>query len=284
IPKNGGSSVHDQIRRFDERESFFFQRRDLPGHGRYDYAHLPLAYLRAHFPDDLETIRRLETFAVLRDPADRFVSALSQRARQHLKKTLAELDQGALDAEIGRIRDHLQEHPRYPEFAFVHFVPQQAYVELDGERVVTRLYPIERMPDLMRALEERLGVPLIHDFHANRTVTFRNPERRATLLKWKDKAKGALPTWAYFRLKELALPLFTEVGAGENAKRARATFENDALFQEYYADDNRLYAEIAGAHNKISKEGSPDACEHPDARPLAHDGGGQARQVERGRW
>ena len=53
------------------------------------FAHIPLSDLAAHFPEEYEKIAAYRSFAVVRDPRARFLSAIFQRLREfkHLNQS-----------------------------------------------------------------------------------------------------------------------------------------------------------------------------------------------------
>ena len=162
IPKCGGTSVRSALEKYDERADVYFSRgRDYHDElGFLDYHHIPLAVLREHFKEDFDCVRRYESFALTRDPVARFPSSLSERLiwrgkNPHLLST----------REIAREVDEVIEYFSSPSLElpvrdpdFIHFARQVDYTHLDGERVVKRVYPINRLQDLLYDIGDLTGI------------------------------------------------------------------------------------------------------------------------------
>ncbi|MEO1676637.1 MAG: sulfotransferase family 2 domain-containing protein [Pseudomonadota bacterium] len=250
IPKCGGSSVYDQLGGIDTFGGSFRGSTDKVPGGVQQKAHLPLADIREHFPDVFEQIRPLEKIALIRDPESRFLSAFSQRAREVHGLNMDEMSDTAIRDDYYTIVAHLTERPRLPAYPFRHFIRQVEFTHIDGERVVEHLVPIERLPDLLDYLSERIGVPLERAFHSNKTVAFRHRALKGPLLRVKDRVKKHAPLGVYNRLKEAGLRVFTNQGV---APRARTILEEagfPAFVAQHYAADQELRA-LAQTHNTL---------------------------------
>ena len=97
IPKCAGTSVRSRIEHLDDRRGAYSSRLDEhPELGLLNYVHIPLSTLRDHFPHEYECVKAYRSLAIMRNPAERFVSSVSQycnrysdvEMRNHSIKTL----------------------------------------------------------------------------------------------------------------------------------------------------------------------------------------------------
>src|ERR1700756_1678559 len=82
VPKCGGTSIRLQLAEMDSYKGAFQYKGEHPDLGKIHYAHIPLQFLSAAFPDAFDKVSRYKSFALLRDPFDRFASATFQRLEE----------------------------------------------------------------------------------------------------------------------------------------------------------------------------------------------------------
>ena len=56
-----------------------------------------------------------------------------------------------------------------------HFYPQLDFVDLDGKRVVSNIFTVSPVPELIDMLSKRFGKVMDSSRHSNRNVIFRFP-------------------------------------------------------------------------------------------------------------
>ena len=91
IPKCAGVSIKKPLRCIDDSAGAFSRIADHPALGRIHWAHIPITDLKTHFPEIYDKLCSYCSVAIVRDPIDRFVSAVFQRMREF---------QGAEQSEI----------------------------------------------------------------------------------------------------------------------------------------------------------------------------------------
>jgi hypothetical protein len=160
IPKCAGTAVRRQLAPLDSYENSFWGRREHESLGLIDYGHLPLALLETYFPSEFAKIRRYQSFAVVRQPLDRFVSALFERLAlfkgvSHAKATA----RMAIDEADDVMRRLARNEPVW-EAPYIHFARQSDFVGLGDQRIVSGLHAIEDLPGLASAIEMATGVAL----------------------------------------------------------------------------------------------------------------------------
>ena len=135
IPKCAGSSVKAANQNIDNR----FANRTIEEHptlGTLHVTHIPLWCLQDYFPEEFECLMDYESFAVTRDPMERFGSAVMQRCREFLGFANADITPDVLVSTAKGVMDHWTKNPRSVDHEFVHFTPQSQYIRLDGETIV----------------------------------------------------------------------------------------------------------------------------------------------------
>jgi tetrahydromethanopterin S-methyltransferase subunit G len=245
IPKCAGSSVRQQIESLDDEAGLFSRVKEHPVLGRMDFGHFTLPQLREHFPDHYAKVLRLESFAICRDPFDRFGSSVRQTLWMYDKRPMT-LISPAEAAEITRrmIDDLDRSFDRLPA-KYVFFEPQVSYVFDEGRQVVKRLYPIERTADFIGEISRRIGRPLDPARRANQNVELRFKGLGGALFAVNAALRRLLPRGAHAALKTQVLPLVTR---SQNAAEASGLLELPEVrefVQRRYAEDIALHRAAA---------------------------------------
>lgn len=88
IPKCGGSSIRYLFEEHNEwPHTGINAKLETPTHGIVDHHHIPLFTLRELFPDSFEQVCEFESFAIIRNPFDRFFSSVQQKMRSDLHRS-----------------------------------------------------------------------------------------------------------------------------------------------------------------------------------------------------
>ena len=165
IPKCAGTSVREMLVRADPEAERHWGWRWMPRHQRYgDGAHTTLLDLPPHL---LEKVGKYTVIALVRDPWERFLSAVDQHFMQHKyrnRKSVAEVLR-----EIDSIRI------RY-DVSYIHFCPQHFFTHIANKQLVDHLLHLED-PDW----EEKMRTVLIRNgFPADQLNMARRNERQTT--------------------------------------------------------------------------------------------------------
>ncbi|MFC3100231.1 sulfotransferase family 2 domain-containing protein [Altererythrobacter lauratis] len=166
IPKCAGTTVRAALEQFDERQEVMTRGLDAhptrpftyapaPGAPFADFHHLTLAQVQRWFPAELARVEASRSFAVIRDPHERLISALSQRLKQFHGLAVEDLPPAriadALEEALAHLDDLLASGNDLP-FDFVHFQPQADYIALDGRRIVREVYGMNQMVQFHAAM------------------------------------------------------------------------------------------------------------------------------------
>ena len=149
IPKTAGIFIRRSLA--DDRR--FAGIRMIERLGRRDTAHLPLRLVSEYFPADFEKFSHYRSFAAIREPKARFVSAVIEHIKQFRKVPKEQVSEAMI---IDVAREIVARLPSdEPEFA--HFLPQIEFVEHEGRRVVTDLFAFSDLEAMVAAMEAHTG-------------------------------------------------------------------------------------------------------------------------------
>ncbi len=160
-PKAGGMSFRTILKRHDTTDEFFLEWVPYPERGcLLDRAHLTLEQLRAHHRDVYDMMERVFTFGFVRDPYQRYFSALSQ----HLKLTTPLMRRAVMSdpecfyAVANRIARHVFDPDELDrDVKRIHFRRQTDFFYIDGARRVEAVAQIERPETWDARAAELLG-------------------------------------------------------------------------------------------------------------------------------
>lgn len=257
VPKNAGKSMRYAFER-SMGLSYSFLARDLgvneacaaqlmdeevevAGLGLVKPAHLPLAIVEHGFPATWTTIRAAKSFILVRPPRDRFFSALMQRLGEFGDVGAIRTDSPQVREEAARVCEWLDGRGPFSDVEYIHFSRQSDYADLRGERVVSAVYPLDRIDLAACWIETETGIRLdvAHD-HARR-----EPKRWAGALQPAARFIGrkVMPR----AVKKAIYPFWMNSGVFADAANRYGSIdlghEVERFIADYYACDARLYEE-----------------------------------------
>jgi hypothetical protein len=199
IPKCGGSSLRKVLAPFDSTGGFFTGRVAPLGElGLVDHVHIPLSILRDSFPAVFEKLGTYKSFAMMRDPVNRFVSALGQWFKNTKHEQILEATPEQVVAAARSVLKQLQSDPQTLNPDLIHFRPQSDFILLGDSRIVKRLYRIEHVDQLASEIEAYLGVELPEIDRSNQATYFRNNLARVFITTLKPVL---VPIWTVLPLR-----------------------------------------------------------------------------------
>ncbi len=221
-----------------------------PALGRVKIEHLPLAFWEEHFPRTWAAFTPLKSFVMLRDPRDRFFSAVLQRLGEYQDLKNLRADDPLVTAEAMRVSEWLAGRGAFCDIEYIHFTRQADYTGLRGKRVVDAIFPIART-DLAAEWVKRvsgLEIAVEHD-HARR-----EPKSWARAIQPAARFVGRrlIPP----PVKRAIYPIWRGSGVFDDASKRYAEIRLDETVErfvaEYYAEDSMLYQESCTAAGKAS--------------------------------
>ncbi len=247
IPKCAGTSVRGAVLPYhDADERFLKTVEQHPDLGEIDFRHLPLSLLRDLDPEAFEKLKLYDSYALVRDPFQRFRSAMAQRAKMYLGKEFAQLDDHEIRVEIDGVMAYLRTEPAVIAPEFIHFSRQSDFVQLRGERLVRHLYPVERVDLFVQALGRHIGEDELRVGHANKTTVFRHPQMKQVVQTSSALARRLLPEPVHETLRKSARRVLMKPGTTADLPILSEAPVRDFI-GSYYADDIALHQEVLTA-------------------------------------
>lgn len=257
IPKNGGQSVRNAMMRVaplcfaplatdlkvSEEEAARAAEHgwDDQKLGRIHPAHLPLWVLRDSFPASWQAFTNSRSIALTREPRDRFLSALMQRLKEFGGAGAIRAEDLMVAAEAKRVCDWLSGRQKHANLEYVHFIRQIDFTDLDGERRVNAIFPMNGAAAAAAWLSAQGGPTLEigHD-HARR-----QPKPWARILQ--PAARFAGRTLLPRQAKRALHPLWMKSGVFANAASEYGAVnlgaDVEGFIKDYYAKDIALHDE-----------------------------------------
>ncbi len=263
VPKNGGKSIRASLdARFtlelgataadlgisEEELAAGYAGGDGIAHpvlGKVKLEHLPLHFWHEHFPQSFAAFRTARSLVLLRDPRDRFFSAILQRLGEYHDMKALRADDPIVTEEALRVSEWLAARDAFSDMEYIHFTRQADYVELDGERLVTALFPLEDITAAEAWIAEAMGetVQVSHDHARREPKAWAKPIQPIVRFVGRNLIPAAIKRTIY--------PLWRSSGAFEDASRRYKTISLDpqveAFIDSYYARDGELLAQARGA-------------------------------------
>jgi hypothetical protein len=241
IPKNGGTSVSNQLAAVDSYDGIFRKKAEHPELGWIDCTHIPLRFMRDHFPHEYDKILAYQSFAVTRDPHARFASAIFQRLDQFRGVPRLEITMEIARREGREMIDWLRRRDAFCDRKYIHFSRQIDYVELDGERVVPNVFPLDKTEELASAMTAAFGVELDPEHRAN--TNFASSNRLLALLHVAKPIYARLTPWSFRERILLWLQRLNLQKPDRLYVELREDKEFSAFVEDYYAADFELHRE-----------------------------------------
>jgi len=219
--------------------------------GQVKIEHLPLVFWQEHFPRTFAAFTPLKSFVMLRDPRDRFFSAVLQRLGEYQDLKNLRADDPVVTQEALRVCEWLGAREAFCDIDHIHFTRQADYVTLRGERRVSAIFPIDATAAAAEWVGRETGLTIeVPHEHARR-----EPKRWSKAIQPAARFAGRhlIPG----PIKRAIYPLWRGSGVFDDASKRYKAIELDSeverFVSEYYAPDAALYREareLAGLAQK----------------------------------
>jgi hypothetical protein len=229
-----------------------------PTLGKIDQYHLPLATLKQYFPDVFKRVESYHSYALLRNPFERFPSSVAQRIKQYREMPLHRISPGELAQEVESIIRRLSSCEENLDPDYAHFSRQSDYVEIDGEPVVDYLFAAADVDIMLSEIAKLVGQELSLEEpgpSVNQADVYRRESLRQVFEAVRPLVAGTplklVPRWLqhyirqiiYTPAKERMPPIF---------QSARIT----DFVSEYYCRDIELFNHLqAGKERRFKQHG-----------------------------
>lgn len=240
IPKNGGSTIYTNFLQFDD----FGQKFQTPGvHpvlGDIHFGHVPLKELSEHYPEEFGFLSKTNSFAITRNPVQRFESALAQRSRQFLNEDFHMLSATERQARVDQVVDHLSAGGSTLMPDFCHFSRQVDYTHMDGKQVVKTIQPLEQISAIVDSLSTLTNHSVGGEPAANQFETTRGGAAGQIIRQIWSAVSRILPTSIVSLLRNNLRGLVVRQGVKITAPELSLPRVANFL-RSHYADDFKLY-------------------------------------------
>lgn len=274
IPKCAGTSLSVALKKhvtWDER--FLGARPDPetgerpylshPELGRLNGPHVPLVTMRDCFPDAFAKLGSYAAYAITRDPAPRFPSAVAQHVREFRGGEIHEYQPEELEAVVEDCIAALRKNPVNPGLAYMHLLRQSDFVWLDGDRITDFVYPMEALDEMTGDISERFGFPLeLHRRSSNPTEAPLSGPMGALQKGVARVSKATMPPGFHEQVRQFVRGYERR----RSSSKTGAVFASDRVrdfVAEFYAQDAELYARarewVAGRHLRRSRATAGEA-------------------------
>ncbi len=244
IPKCAGTSVRHQLRQCDPDHIFLGRPGDHPVLGQIDYAHIPMAQLRDHFPEYFADVQRYDAFALVRSPLDRFGSSLRQLMWQYEERPMTLIPRDELRETTLRLLDEVAAQIDNPSYQYIFFTRQSDYIFAGEEQVIDHVLPISLVPEIMDYFSTRTGVTLDRERRSNQNVELRFKSIGGLAYGVNRFVRRALPAGLHSRIKGAALKLIARKQTAAEASGLLDMPEVQDFVAEHYARDAQIFQTI----------------------------------------
>lgn len=216
-----------------------------PALGQVKLEHLPLTFWHEYFPQTFAAFAKSRSLVLLRDPRDRFFSAILQRLGEYQDMKTLRADDPVVTEEAMRVCDWLDGRGAFSDMEYIHFTRQSDYVELDGARHVTALFPLDRTDAAEAWIAEGAGeaIEVTHDHARREPKAWAKPIQPVVRFVGRNLIPGPI--------KRAIYPLWRASGAFEDASKRYKAIELDpkveSFIDQYYARDGELLEEARAA-------------------------------------
>jgi hypothetical protein len=244
VPKCAGTSVRKQLAAYDKYEGAFDAKVAHPTLGDVHLAHLPLDVLREHYPAAFDEVSRYRSFAVLRDPKDRFISAIRQRLREFRDVPDSLVTNDMILREADAVMDVLQGSPDTIALEYVHFVRQSRFVYFEGAQIIKTLCVVDDLAPLARFVTDNMGVQFDQSAEHNVSKNLRDPLVEKIVAFIRPVAVRVMPPQA----KAFIWSKMVQAGLYENSRAANRHAASiaslDAAIEAFYREDRKLFEAV----------------------------------------
>ncbi|WP_372921057.1 hypothetical protein [Roseovarius sp.] len=200
--------------------------------------------MRDYFAKDFKALWDYRSFALCRNPAARFRSALAERCRTFLGKPIDALNSAELREQIDRVIEHMSEAQDFPEPEFCHFTRQVDFIKLDGSQVVDSVFPVEAMAQAVAQMSEVLETTELQANHDHASLVFRNPVVASMLLPGWHFAKRRLSQRQRDWLRRYLARIVAKPIARQNIKELESDHVGQFL-RDFYREDFALHEALS---------------------------------------
>ena len=236
IPKCGGTTVRTALMPYDDHRAEFYDkgRSTHETLGEVDYHHLPLNVLRTHFPHAYELLKTYPSYALTRDPMERFCSGVVYRFYQIKNKPKNSLTFDTFRNETSKIIKIIdkEKNKNTLPINYIHFTRQANYISDQGEVLLSTIYKLDNIKEFLKEISE-ITCKNIEYYNENQSFYYKN-RIASTIDPLAQRAvKKIVP-------RRIWKPVFSRLKISF-MRRGIIDRENTSYFQEALTESQRAY-------------------------------------------
>jgi hypothetical protein len=248
IPKCGGTDIKKYLSKYDDCNGLFNNNVVHLGGDVIDLSHLPFRKLKSLYPDVAQFVISSTSFAVMRDPIDRFLSAVSQYSKQTHGRAQHDMTDADIRVVINEIILRLKSTP--PSGALpadlIHFQPQLDFISDDGSVFAQHIYTLNDLPKLKNDINRLFKARIFENEKPdilNERKEYKNSIFRYILTRVPASLRGnirsILPNSVRLTASRLLLTKYS----------TRITLDSETLnfINNFYKDDFVLFKSLSDA-------------------------------------
>lgn len=248
IPKCAGTSVRTQLIKCDPDHIGMGEVGSHPLLGNIDYGHVPLSLLRQHFPENYSYLERFTSYAVVRDPLDRFGSSLRQMLWRYDNRPMTLIPQEELRGLTLKALEDVAAELDRPSSKYIFFARQRDFIYGEDRRIVDHLIPMELVPDFIAHIGRITETAMESGTRSNQNVELRFKRVGGLAYRVNDVLRRSLPLDVHARIKNMSLRLLSAKKSAAEASGILQMEEVRSFVETHYAQDAQIHREvIAGA-------------------------------------
>lgn len=245
IPKCAGTSVRTQLVKCDPDHLSMGEVGMHPTLGKIDFGHVPLTALRQHFPNEYRDLETFTSYAVVRDPLERFGSSLRQMLWRYSQRPMTLIPADELRSLTLKALDDVAGQLDAPSHQFIFFARQRDFIFDGDRRMVDHLIPMTLVPDFIAHIARITDTPMEAETRSNQNVELRFKKVGGIAYRLNDLLRRTLPLDVHARIKNGALRV---LAAKKSAAEASGILEMDEVrrfVERHYAEDAHIHRMVA---------------------------------------
>lgn len=253
IPKCAGTSIRTQLLKCDDSAIVMGKPGNHKVLGRIDYGHIQLDLLRQHFPDDYQDLKEYTSYAIVRDPLERFGSALRQILWQYEERPMTLIPADELREKTLQMLDKIADEIEAPSAPYIFFARQERFI-FDGDtRIVDHLIPVDLVGPFIAYMSQVTGTPMDAGMRSNQNVDLRYKKIGNLAYRVNGFLRARIPLGLHTYIRKAALGvLSSNKQSAASSSGVLDLPEVRAFVEEHYKADIEIYRSVMAGHAELA--------------------------------
>lgn len=199
----------------------------------------------------MTTLERFTSYALVRDPLERFGSSLRQMLWRYDQRPMTLIPASELRELTLKTLGDLAAELDHPSSKFIFFSRQRDFIYDEDRRMVDHLIPMSLVPDFIGHLGRITGTNLETGTRSNQNVELRFKRIGGLAYRVNDMLRRNLPLDVHARIKNGALRLLSAKKSAAEASGILDMDEVRAFVETHYAEDARIHRDVTARTEAI---------------------------------